>query len=735
MADFMTLKAKLSLDSSEYDSGLDKAEKKGSGFGKKLAGGAKAVAKGFAVMGTVAVGAVSVLTKKAVDSYAEYEQLAGGVKKLYGDAADEMMRYAEQGYKTAGMSANKYMELATSFSAALINSLDGDASAAAKQTDVAMRAISDNFNTFGGDISMIQGAFQGFAKQNYTMLDNLKLGYGGTKQEMERLISDANDYAKSLGMASDLSIDSFADIVTAIDLVQQKQGIAGTTAKEAATTIEGSLNMTKAAWENLVSSFANPDADIGKLMDNLVVAIVGENEGEGLLNQIIPAIQRALDGIGQLLEKSMPILARELPNLIGSMLPSLISAAMSLVGGLVSALPSMAKLIVAQVPIIIQTIVSAVKSALPMFTDILSSLTDVIDSGMEGFISKGLDMVLGLSEMLRSAAGMLVDAGLDLIIHLAQGFANSMPVLIQKVPEIVTNIAGIINDNAPKVLAAGVKIIVTLAKGLIQAVPTLLANLPAIITAIWNAFTAFNWISLGSSVITAIGNGIKSVGESLPTMLKDLATEALEAFKGIDWSSVGSFVINLIASSIRALAGLPGQALRAIASKGMQLFTGVAWGNVGRSVMQKIGQGITAAASLAISAVKSLISRIKGYFPFNVGKIFSGWVPRIKLTTSKSGDSASTNAHSAGSVKFAKAMTKPYMFKRPTEFYAGEAGDEMLLGRTALRHDLKQAVSEANTGGGDVFNIYLNYNAGADANDMLKDIARGVKRYKMAGVI
>ena len=248
-------------------------------------------------MGAVAIGAaataVGVLVKKSVDAYGEYEQLAGGVKKLFGEEASaEVMKYANDAYKTAGMSANQYMEQATQFSAALINSL-GDQSAAAKQTDVAMRAISDNYNTFGGDIQNVQNAFQGFAKGQFNMLDNLRLGYGGTRGEMERLIADANEYAKANGMAADLSIDSFSDIVTAIDLVQQKQGIAGTTAAEAASTIQGSLNMTKAAWQNLVAGFANPDADLGQLMDNLVIAIVGDKQGKGLLNQIVPAIQKS----------------------------------------------------------------------------------------------------------------------------------------------------------------------------------------------------------------------------------------------------------------------------------------------------------------------------------------------------------------------------------------------------------------------------------------------------------
>ena len=266
--DLFDLVATLTLDTSEYEKKLDDSESKGSKFGKGLAFAGKAA---VAAVGATSA-AVGALTKQSVQAYANFEQLSGGVKKLYGDASDELMKYADDAYKTSGMSANQYMEQATQFSAALINSLEGDTSAAAKQTDVAMRAISDNFNTFGGDIQNVQNAFTGFAKGQFNMLDNLKLGYGGTKTEMERLIADANAYAEANGQAANLSIESFSDIVTAIELVQEKQGIAGTTAKEAATTIEGSLSMTKAAWENLVTSLANPDADVGTEATKKVLA-------------------------------------------------------------------------------------------------------------------------------------------------------------------------------------------------------------------------------------------------------------------------------------------------------------------------------------------------------------------------------------------------------------------------------------------------------------------------------
>ena len=455
--DLFDLVAKITLDSSEYEKGIKGAGEGASALSSKWAMFGK-VAAGVGVATAAAVGAAAVgvgkLTKASIEAYANYEQLAGGVKKLFGDASDELMNYANNAYKTSGMSANQYMEQATSFSAALINSLGGDQMAAAKQTDVAMRAISDNFNTFGGDIQNVQNAYQGFAKQNYTMLDNLKLGYGGTKTEMERLIADANEYAKANGMAADLSIDSFSDIVTAIDLIQQKQGIAGTPAKEAATTIEGSLNMTKAAWENLVTGFADPDADIGQLMDNLVVAIVGENEGEGLLNQIIPAIERAMEGIGTLIEEAAPILAEHLPTLIEEILPSLLNAATQLIAGIVQALPSLISVLVQQMPMIIQTLASALVSLggtlISTGAELIGNVASGIASAFSTLWSNVVSWARKIPESIKKGVGNLRSIGLNMIEGLWKGIKEKFDSVIQRVkdlaaklPETVKKVLGI----------------------------------------------------------------------------------------------------------------------------------------------------------------------------------------------------------------------------------------------------------------------------------------------------
>lgn len=533
--DVFDLQATLGLDSSEYEKGIDKAKSDTNSFvsGLKKAGAVAGVALGAAAVG------VGVLAKKSVDAYAEYEQLTGGVKKLYGTASDELMKYANNAYKTSGMSANQYMNQATNFSAALVNSLNGDFSAAAKQTDVAMRAISDNFNTFGGDIEGIQNAFQGFAKQNYTMLDNLKLGYGGTKTEMERLIADANKYAEANGMAADLSIDSFSDIVTAIDLIQQKQGIAGTTAKEAATTIEGSLNMTKSAWDNLLTGLANPDADIGKLVDNLVVAIVGENEGEGLLNQIIPALENALNGIGQLLEKSAPIISSEFPTIINNILPPLLGAAATLISGLVSALPGLVAVLIKQMPAIIKTLVTALTKSLPQVAaaapQIILTLATGLSENLSTLIPAAIDMVLQIVDALLQNADLLVTAAVELMAGLAVGLVNAIPVLIKRVPTIIKSLVTAIVKSAGTLSSAGIVIMKRLQSGVSKGFSSIPKKVSSFAKRIPSAIKSGvgNLMTIGKNMIDGLWNGIKSKFDGVVSKVKSMASKLPKAVKKV----------------------------------------------------------------------------------------------------------------------------------------------------------------------------------------------------------
>lgn len=302
---------KIIIDTSIDSSGAEKDIKS---LTSKLGGiagtAAKTLAKVSAVMVTATAGAIGVLTKLSVEQYAEYEQLTGGVETLFKNSSDKVMEYANNAYQSAGMSANEYMSTITGFAASLLQGLGGDTEKAAQIGNMAVEDMSDNANKMGTAIERIQDAYQGFAKQNYTMLDNLKLGYGGTKTEMERLLADAQ---KISGVKYDIS--NFNDVIEAIHVIQEQMGITGTTAKEAATTIEGSLNMTKSAWKNLLTGMADSNANFDVLVQSLVNSLgsLGEN--------LLPRIKIAIEGIGKLIRTLLPEILDEIPEMLASLFP------------------------------------------------------------------------------------------------------------------------------------------------------------------------------------------------------------------------------------------------------------------------------------------------------------------------------------------------------------------------------------------------------------------------------
>jgi len=575
--DVFDLMATIDLDSSGYEEKLDQEETKTQKFANNVKQGLTTAGKVASVALGAAATAVGFMTKSAVSGFAEQQQLVGGVQKLYGNMGMSVQEYAasvgqsvqeasgkwqalenaqntvlenaKNAYKTAGMSANQYMETATSFSAALINSLGGDTQAAANQTDVAMRAISDNFNTFGGDIGNIQNAFQGFAKQNYTMLDNLKLGYGGTKSEMERLIADANEYAAANGQAADLSIDSFSDIVTAIDLVQQKQGIAGTTAREAASTVEGSLGMLKGAWENLLSGLGDADADIGSLVDNVV------SSAETVMTNVLPVVEQALSGIGELITRVAPIITEKLPGLIQTVLPPLIQAATQLVLGLVQALPSIVQALIEAIPTIIQTIVSM---------DWAGFATQIIQAFITGFQSiismVGITGDMTIEQILDSITkniGNVLKKGAEIVEKFATGIMSNAPQAITAFFSILTRIVSYIMQHLPQFLQKGVEMVGRIANGIIQGLPAVLSamgtGLGQLIVRIAQNLPQF--LQQGIALVGKIAAGII---QAIPKILSAIAggvRSMMSSFTSVNWGSVGSNIVNGVAAGIRAGAG------------------------------------------------------------------------------------------------------------------------------------------------------------------------------------
>ena len=411
MATLFDLQAIIRLDSNQFENGVKKAEKSGSSLATSLKSGLATAAKvGAAAIGAAAT-AIGALTTAAVNNYAEYEQLVGGVETLFKNSADTVMGYAENAYKTAGLSANEYMETVTSFSASLLQSLDGDTKAAASAADMAITDMADNANKMGTSMEMIQNAYQGFAKQNYTMLDNLKLGYGGTKEEMERLLSDAE---KLSGQEYDIS--SYADIVDAIHVVQTEMGITGTTAKEAATTIQGSTASMKSAWANLVTGLADDSADFDTLMSNFVdsVVTVGEN--------IIPRIQTTIQGVTQLVSAASKTIVPLIVDTLMQNLPALLTAGVDLVFALVNGM--------------------------------LDNIDTVIDC-----VLQLIDVIV---DKLIDNLPKLIEGGVRLIIALAGGLIKAIPRLVQNIPQIIAAIV--------KGLAAGTSQILEVGKNIVRGI-------------------------------------------------------------------------------------------------------------------------------------------------------------------------------------------------------------------------------------------------------------------------
>ena len=405
--------------------------------GKLKTGLATAAKVGAAAIGAASAGIVA-LTKSSIDGYAEYEQLVGGVETLFKQSADVVQQYAANAYKTAGMSANDYMETVTSFSASLLQSLDNDTAAAAEKANLAITDMSDNANKMGTSMESIQNAYQGFAKQNYTMLDNLKLGYGGTKEEMQRLLDDAE---KLSGQKFDLS--SYADIVDAIHVVQTEMGITGTTAKEASTTIQGSVDSMKSAWSNLVTGIADDNADLDAIVGNFVDSAVTA------AGNITPRIETVLSGIGMFGEKIAPLIGEGISAAVEKA-PEFLTAAENMLTSIASG------------------IIDALPSLLDSAIEIVNTLASGISENLPQLIPNIVDVVIQIVETLIDNVDMLIDAAIEIIVALADGLANSLPTLIEEIPGLVIKIVEAIIENAPKLLDAATEIIAKLTSGLIE---------------------------------------------------------------------------------------------------------------------------------------------------------------------------------------------------------------------------------------------------------------------------
>ena len=537
----------------------------GASFSSAFASGLGAVTAAATAAVTAAAAGVASLANEAVSAFADYQQLVGGVETLYGDQFDTVMQNASEAYRTAGLSANKYMETVNGFAASLTNSLGEEyAWQAANYANEAVIAMADNANKMGTSMEAIQNAYAGFAKGNFTMLDNLKLGYGGTKEEMERLLRDAEQMEGYMEGA--LSIDSFADITEAIQIVQDHLGITGTTAAEAADTISGSLAMTKSAWTNLVAGMANPDADLGMLIDNFV------QSGLTALNNLMPTIQQALVGIGQVITQITPIIVQMLPGLINTLVPPLIEAAIQLVNALVQALPDIISILLEQLPAMIDLIVNTILTMLPMIIDLgfqfIMALADGLIQNLPTLIPAIVDVVLSIVDKLTDpdTLVMLIDAAIQLILALAEGLIRALPKLIEKAPQIVMNLVEAVIKAAPKILEAGAELIFKLIEGILMVIGQLVTTGADLVQSVKDGFWekvegAKEW---GKDLVQNFIDGIKAKWENLKSTVTDLAStiKSLLGFSEPEEGPLSDFhtfapdMMELFASGIRENLGL-----------------------------------------------------------------------------------------------------------------------------------------------------------------------------------
>lgn len=520
------------------------AKDEASGKIGKVASGAKTAFNAIGVAVGAAATAVGTLTKAAVSAYADYEQLVGGVETLFGaggksleeyatsvgqtteeanakydalmQAQQTMLDNASRAYETAGLSANDYMETVTGFSAALISSLGGDTVKAAEYADMALVDMADNANKMGTDMESIQNAYQGFAKQNYTMLDNLKLGYGGTKSEMERLLATANEINAQQGVITDYQIESYADIVEAIHVVQDEMGITGTTSHEAATTIQGSVGTMKAAWTNWLTGLGDSEADMAVLTDKLLDTVITAADN------VLPIVQNVLTSVSNLLTTKGPKIMSTAINFIVDNLPSLLDAGITLIESLISGISEM-------LPEVISTLVDFISDNLPTIMDsgveLLFALIDGIIDSLPQLIQTAIELVLYLAKEITDAGNLskLINAAIELILALVDGLIGAIPQLLEAAPEIIQNLVQAIIENAPKLIAAAAEIIAKLLLGIVELLDEISGYGEKIVQAIMDGISAA-WDGL-TSWFTNLWNGLFGGTKTVDVQVNKTTTE------------------------------------------------------------------------------------------------------------------------------------------------------------------------------------------------------------------
>lgn len=475
----------------------------------------------------------------------------GGVETLFMDSSDIVMQYAANAYQTAGLSANNYMSTVTSFSASLLQGLGGDTEQAAEIANLAITDMSDNANKMGTDMEAIQNAYQGFAKQNYTMLDNLKLGYGGTQAEMVRLINDSGILEEKIDSMDGITFDQ---MIQAIHVVQTEMGITGTTALEASTTIEGSLNSAKAAWSNLLVGIADDSQDFDTLVENFVDSVVTAADN------LIPRIETSITGLGNLIEKLLPVIVEEIPGIVNDILPELVESGINMIRSILNGIEQNLPQIMEGALLIVNQLISAFLEMLPQLLDIgvqiILQLILGIGEALPTLIPAIVEAVLLITETLIDNIDLLVDAAIQLISGLAEGFIAALPILIEKAPEIIIKLVDALIENTPKLLEAAFEILKKLEEGLNTYLPQLLAVIPQLNAAMVNKFLSLagKFMEIGRKYISQIKDAIVNKWEELKGSVPEWVNSLIQNFMNMisGFSEIGSNIVHGIWNGISA---------------------------------------------------------------------------------------------------------------------------------------------------------------------------------------
>ena len=529
---------------------------------------------GAAVNGLKNLGAAVLnVGKQAIEAYSQNEQLVGGVQTLFKDSAGIVQDYANNAYKAAGMSANEYMNTVTGFTASLIQSLGGDTKAAAELGNTAVQDMSDNANKMGTDIESIQQTYQSLARGNYAMLDNLKLGYGGTKSEMERLMADAEKLT-----GEHYTIGDFGDTVKAIHAVQTQMGITGTTAKEASTTIEGSMNAMKASWQNLLAGMSDSGANMNGLINNLVDSV--NTFASNIMPRIAPLINGMVQAAVQLLPQAVNMITDQLLPLITAQIPSIVSGLSQVVQAIVAALPQVMSVLTAALPQIVQALLTLLPQLIDAGMQMLASLIQGITEALPTLIAMLPTIIQQVASVVLANLSFIIQVGVQLLLALANGIVEALPQLIQMLPGIVMQITDVLLNNLPLLVIAGIRILIALIRGITQAIPQLVAMLPGIVTQIVRTLSAHLPVILSTGL------------QMMVQLAAGIVSGSVHVIKGAG---------KIVSETMKALGELPGKVV-----------------DIGKNIVKGVWEGISNSIGWLRDKVSGWVSGImkdiKGFF-------------------------------------------------------------------------------------------------------------------------